>query len=87
MITTTIFYLLFISLSVLFVPIKLLPDATLPSEFTSAITTANDYLAGINMILPLNTLLIIFGLFLGIEGTIFIYKFVMWILKKIPTIN
>ena len=87
MITTAIFYILFGSFSLLLYPIKILPNASLPAELTSALNTSSEYLAGINMLLPLNTLFTIFALFLGIELSIFIYKLIMWAIKKIPTIN
>lgn len=87
MITSAIFYILYGSFSLLLYPIKILPDASLPAGLTNSISTASDYLAGINMLLPINTLLTIFGLFLAIELSIFIYKLIMWAIKKIPTIN
>ncbi|KKM24488.1 hypothetical protein LCGC14_1604600 [marine sediment metagenome] len=87
MITTSILFILFAALSVLFLPIKLLPNASLPEGLSDAINTAGQYLAGINTILPLTTLFTIFGFFLVIELSIFVYKLIMWAIKKIPTIN
>jgi len=87
MITTAIFYILYASLSLVLIPIKVLPDATLPVELTDTISTASTYLAGINTIVPFGTLFTVFALFLTIELSIFVYKLVMWVIKKIPTIN
>lgn len=87
MITTAILYILYATFSLLLYPIKILPDASLPAGLTDALNTGSTYLAGVNLILPLDTLFTVFALFLGIELTIFIYKLIMWGIKKIPTIN
>jgi hypothetical protein len=68
-------------------PLRLLPNATLPDSITTAISTANTYLAAINFILPLSTFLTIFGIILTIETFILIYKLINWLIRKIPTIN
>lgn len=87
MITTAIFYILYATFSLLLYPIKILPDASLPAGLIDALNTASTYLAGVNVILPLGTLFTIFSLFLTIELSIFVYKLIMWAIKKIPTIN
>jgi len=68
-------------------PLRILSDVSLSSDFTSAISTANNYIAGLNYILPLPTLITIIGLFLVIEAFILLYKLINWLIRKIPTIN
>jgi len=68
-------------------PLRLLPNATLPSNLASAITTASTYLAAINFVFPVATFITIFGLILGIETFIILYKIINWVIRKIPTIN
>jgi hypothetical protein len=66
-------------------PIRLLPDVSLSSGISTAITTAGQYITPLNTVIPISTLLTIFGLVIGIEGSIFLYKVIMWIVKRIPT--
>lgn len=63
------------------------PDASLPVNITSAILTAGTYWSAFDFILPTDTILTIFGLLLSIEGAILLYKAIMWLVRKIPTIN
>ena len=67
--------------------LNLLPDVSLSDSVSSAVGTASGYLAGLNGIIPVGTLLIILGLFLTIEGIILTIKIVNWFIRKIPTIN
>lgn len=67
--------------------LNLLPTAALPTDATNAITTAGSYLALINQVVPVNTLLIILGSVLTIELGIFTFKVVKFVYKKIPTIS
>jgi len=65
--------------------VSILPTASLPSELTSSISTATGYLAAINNFVPLTTIFSIFAIYLTIEGGIFLYKGIMWLLKRFPT--
>lgn len=65
--------------------IQNLPDVSLPTAFTSAISTALSYITAFNHFIPLPTILEIFVLVLAIEGRVFIYKATMWLLKRFPT--
>jgi len=87
MITTIILFLIYGLLFVIISPIRLLPDVSLPVEITQNITTFRGYLTSIDAIFPITTLLIIFGLLLSVELAIFTYKVIMWLIKKIPTID
>jgi len=85
MITSAILWLIYIFVSLLLSPIFLLDDVSVNSNFASAIATVNSYLSNINNVFPLNTLLIIIFLILGIELSIATYKLIMWGLKRLPT--
>ena len=68
-------------------PLRILSDVSLSPDFLNSISTANNYIAGLNYVLPLPTLITIIGIFLGIEVFIFAYKLINWLIRKIPTIN
>lgn len=63
----------------------------LPENVTGYIDTLFGYLETGASILsnytPLSYLLTLFGLILAVDAGILIYKFVMWILRKIPILN
>jgi hypothetical protein len=87
MISNFVLYLLYGVVYGLTYPIRILSDVSLSSDFTSTITTFNNYLAGLNFIFPLSTLITIIGLFLGIEVFILLYKIMNWLIRKIPMIS
>lgn len=87
MITGFIIYLLYQITYGLTYPLRILSDVSLSSDFVSTISTANNYIVGLNFILPLPTLITIIGIFLGIEVFILLYKLINWLIRKIPTIN
>lgn len=68
-------------------PIRLLSDVTLDSNISSAITSASNYIKNVDAIVPISTVVAIIGVYLSIELAIFVYKLIMWLIKKIPTIN
>jgi hypothetical protein len=68
-------------------PLRILSDVSLPSEITSAITTASGYYHSLDVILPMDTMIQILGVSLTFEGLYLIYKLIMWVIKKIPGIN
>lgn len=87
MITTIILYLLFTTIYLFISPLLLLPNATLSSEFSAAILSANSYLSAFNDYLPVATLISILGAILVIELSISLFKIISWVIKKIPTIS
>lgn len=87
MLTNFFLYTLYLVLKIILSPLTLLNDVSLTGSFASAITTANGYISVVDSILPLTTLLIIMGLFFVIEGGIFGFKLLTWIIKKIPFLN
>jgi len=87
MIITAIINLLYTIITFILSPISALPDATLNSSFSTSIATAGTYYHALNVVLPVDTMLTIFWLSLGIELGYFIFKAIMWVVKKIPGIN
>ena len=68
-------------------PLRILSDVSLPTEITTAITSASGYYHSLNAILPIDTMLQILGVSLTFEGLYLLYKLIMWVIKKIPGIN
>jgi hypothetical protein len=87
MIISIILQLILSALFVVITPILLLPDVSLNSNVPTAIATASGWLGLINQILPLATMLAVFGIVLIVENTHFGYKLIRWIYQKIPGVN
>lgn len=87
MIFTSILNLLYLTINLILTPLNNFPPVVLSSNFTTAIVNAGGYYKSLNTILPMDTMIQILGVSLAIEGIYFIYKVVMWVIKKIPTIN
>jgi len=66
-------------------PLRLLPDVSLPTSATAALTTAGGYLRAAAYVLPVDTILAIFYSVLGVEALILSYKGIMWLIRRIPT--
>jgi hypothetical protein len=67
--------------------INLFPNVSLSDSVSASIGTASTYISGLNVVLPVSTLLAIVGLVLTIEGVILLIKIINWFIRKIPTIN
>jgi len=68
--------------------INVLPNSNgLPSEVTSAIVTVWNYGQGASFFFPISTLLTLVVLVFAFEAGILAWKFVNWILRKIPGVN
>ena len=67
--------------------IGLLPDVSLSDSVASAVATASTYISGLNVVLPVATLLTIIGLVLTIEAVMLLIKIINWFIRKIPTIS
>ena len=88
MISTAILNLIYgVIRGILYLPEKLLPSVSLDGNIAVAIARAGDYLSGVAYVLPVNTMLAVFGVILTIEGAIFTYKLINWLIRKIPGIN
>lgn len=87
MITNAIIYIFFFIVYGITTPLRLFDNVSLDGNFISSVTTATTYISVFDSFLPVTTLVIIFGLFLAFETAYFTYKLIMWLIKKIPTIN
>jgi hypothetical protein len=87
MIITGIFNMFYFFILAVSSPIRLLPKATLSSETAISIATAGTYLKSLDFVFPVSNFLTILVLFMSIEAGILIYKLIMWVIKKIPTIS
>ena len=87
MILTLILNLIYYLIKLLLSPLLLFSDVTLPANVSATITSANNYLAGMAQIAPIYTIISVIALIVGMEVAIFGYKFIMWVIRKIPTIN
>lgn len=87
MIGSAILYLLYGTIYLFTAPLRLLPDVTAESNFVASVTTASGYITAFDSFIPVGTLLTILGLFVIYETSYFSYKLVMWVIKKIPSIN
>jgi len=87
MITDFILQALLWLINLIIYPLRLLPDVSLPSEFTHSIQVAANYLTIFNNFLPMTTIFIVLSLTLAFEAGLLTYKIIMWVVKKIPTID
>ncbi len=62
-------------------------DISFLTNITVAVSTASGYLSAVSTFAPVSTLLIIVGLFLGVEFVILLIKIFNWIIRKIPGIS
>jgi TRAP-type mannitol/chloroaromatic compound transport system permease small subunit len=67
--------------------IGIFPDVSLSDSVSASIGTASTYISGLNVVLPVSTLIAIVGLVLTIEGVILLIKIINWFIRKIPGIN
>jgi len=87
MITSILILLLYGIVFVLIAPFRLLPDASLPSAVDNAINQAGSVLSFFNSVIPLDILLAVLSAVLAVDGVIILYKIIMWVVRKIPTIS
>lgn len=87
MLGTAILYLLYATIFLFTLPIRVFPDVTLNPNFASAIATLQSYIAMLVAVIPVATLLEIFVLYIAFENAHLALKLVNWVIKKIPFIN
>jgi len=85
MITSLILYVIYGLAWLLTAPFRLLDDVSVETGIGGAITTATQYVASLNDIIPLSTAMICVGIILGIELIVISYKIIMWVIRRIPT--
>jgi hypothetical protein len=85
MIVTFFIYVVYLFVYGVTSPLRLFPDVSFPSSVTNAVTTAGGYLTSLNAVIPIATILTILGIVLVVEGYLFAYKVIMWLIKRLPT--
>lgn len=76
---------IFTFVKILAYPILSLPDVSIASDLTSALYLATTYIYSFGEFVPLTTIYATLGVELAFEAGIFAYKFVMWLIKRLPT--
>ena len=66
-------------------PILSLSDVSINSDLTSALYTATTYIYSFNEFAPLSTIYTIMTVEIGFETGVFAYKFIMWLIRRLPT--
>ena len=85
MITTILLNIIYYVLWPLIQLISTLSDVSLNSGIATSIITASGYLSALNTFLPVATIIVILGVFTTYETGYFAFKFIYWIIKRIPT--
>lgn len=87
MISNFLLIILYGAIKVFTAPLQLLPDYTLPDDVASSLSTAGNYLANLDLIVPISTLLSVLAAFLAVEAGLFTYKGIKWVYNKVPGVN
>jgi len=66
-------------------PLRLFSDVILPTTITNAVANAGGFLSPVDMVLPIDVILDILGIFIYIEIAYLSFKAVMWVIKRLPT--
>jgi len=67
--------------------ITALPDATLSPLIAQNLATFGGFLPILDTIFPVYSLFAVLGIIFAIELSVFVYKIIMWILRKIPFVG
>lgn len=79
---------LVIAIPALFTVILQLPDVVLTAGIGSALVTAGGYMAVVNAFFPIGVLITVFiSVHLALESGIFVYKAIMWVVRKFPGVS
>jgi len=84
MITSVFFNLIFSAVSFL---VNKLPDVSMNSNFTVAISTASTYITAIYNLFPyiITAVLAIIAFDLVFEGAYLLFKVIYWVIRRFPT--
>ncbi len=85
MITDGIIKALFFIVKILVSPILLLDDVVIPDGFYLAIEKVTGSLSSLNSFFPIDTVLTILAIAVGIEIAYLLFKLIMWVIKRFPT--
>lgn len=85
MIVTAFLVIVYKVLEIILYPILILADVALDSGVGASISNATHYLANLNDILPITTIMSVFTSLLLVETAIAVYKTIMWVVRRLPT--
>jgi len=85
MLTDLLLYIIYVFVYAVTSPFRLLSDVSTNSGIVSAFATAGSYIKALDVFLPTATLLTILFSVTLIEGYVFGYKGLMWLIRRIPT--
>ena len=87
MITTALLNLVYFFVASIASFFSTLPDVSLGTSISSAITTASGSYAAMNGYFPMDTLIAIALFDLTFETGYFVYKMIRWAYQKVPGVN
>jgi len=61
-----------------------LPTGSLPTEFSTAISSLFGVLNTFSYLIAVDTLILLVGLVIAFDGIVLLWNFVNWIIRKIP---
>lgn len=85
MITTLILMAIYYAITLLLLPITLLPDVSISTGVNSYLTSLVSYLAVLNTYFSVSDLFVVIGLIISLELIIASYKIIMWVIRRFPT--
>lgn len=85
MISTMFLYIIYGLVYGLTSPLRLLEDVTLNTSLSSAAINAYNYINTIVDLFPTLTLITVFLIYIAVHNYMSIYKFIQFILRRIPT--
>jgi hypothetical protein len=84
MITSFLLNLLYWILLLITLPLRALPNATLPAEFTGTLATGAGYIMMMDDLVPIQNILQYLTLLVVFEAGILGWKLINWVLRRIP---
>ena len=85
MIITALLNLVYVVVYGFTLPLRLLSDVSLSSDFADALAVVGANISGIEAIFPIYSLLAALSFYALVEGGILTYKGIMWLIRRIPT--
>lgn len=87
MITSAIIKALLFPISLFLMPLRILPDVSLPTQILSSIENNFSALYFVDVVISIANLLAVLVVLLVIEAYIVGYRIVNWTIRKIPAIS
>lgn len=78
---------LFAALYAVTSPLRILPDVSLPSGVTSALSSASGLLSSVDAFLPVDTMLSVLAAIIAVEVIVVTYRIIIFVITKIPGLS